>query len=201
MRSGIAGEAEASAVSFMYAGDSVQIPDIATFFEAFDVPHVLMSQDRRLLAANQPAQAVIRSGDWLVLGADDILTPAPHLKGPLDNAIRRGGRSMLLIPDAKTDSLAAIRVSAGLGMVHLVVRTDVLERQGTLAVDFTTAYDLTNAEKRVAAELVTNRALAEIAVELGVSLETIRTHKRRIFQKMNVSSRSGLFSILTRAIA
>jgi DNA-binding CsgD family transcriptional regulator len=177
------------------------LPDIHTFFEAFDVAHFLMAHDRRLLAANIHADAILRAGDWLTVGPDGIATPAPHLKGPLDGAIRRGGRSMLLIPDVKTDELAAIRVSVGLGMIHLVIRPGIMHRQNGYSVDFTTAYDLTNAEKRVASELVTAKTLAEIAEALGVSLETVRTHKRRIFLKMNISSRSGLFAILARCTA
>lgn len=154
-----------------------------------------------MLAANVHADILLRAGDWMTVGPDGVVTTAPHLKGPLDAAIRRGGRSMLLIPDAKTDQIAAIRVSAGMGMIHLVIRPNVLERRYGYTVDFTTAYDLTNAEKRVASELVTAKTLAEIAETLGVSLETIRTHKRRIYLKMNVSSRSGLFEILAHCIA
>lgn len=201
MRQVMATDGETSGLSLVDEAGGSALPDLGTFLEAFDVAHCLLAQDRRLLTANVHAQAIIRSGDWMTVGADDIVVPAPHLKGPLDAAIRRGGRTMLLIPDAKTDQIAAIRVSAGLGLIHLVIRPNVIERRNGYVVDFTTAYDLTNAEKRVAAELATSKTLAEIAETLGVSLETIRTHKRRIYLKMNVTSRSGLFEILAHCIA
>jgi DNA-binding CsgD family transcriptional regulator len=201
MRQVMATDGETSGLSLVEEAGHSALPDIVTFFEAFDVAHILLAQDRRFLAANTHGQAILRSGDWLTIGSDDITVAAPHLKGPLEAAIRRGGRSILLIPDAKTDKIAAIRVSAGMGLIHIVVRPDMVARNNSYTVDFTTAFDLTNAEKRVAVELATSKTLAEIAETLGVSLETIRTHKRRIYLKMNVTSRSGLFAILAHSIA
>ena len=44
-------------------------------------------------------------------------------------------------------------------------------------------YDLTETEARVAAFLVTGRTMAEVATELGITLETARTHTKRILDK------------------
>jgi DNA-binding CsgD family transcriptional regulator/GAF domain-containing protein len=57
-------------------------------------------------------------------------------------------------------------------------------------------YGLTPAEARIAARLGAGRALAKIARELGVSLETVRTHRTHLFRKTGVRSQSELVVLL-----
>jgi len=53
---------------------------------------------------------------------------------------------------------------------------------------------LTPRESEVLAELQRRRANAQIASDLHISVETVRTHARSIYRKLGVSSRRELFS-------
>jgi DNA-binding CsgD family transcriptional regulator len=57
-------------------------------------------------------------------------------------------------------------------------------------------YGLTPAEARIASRLGTGIALSRIARELGVSLETVRTHRKHLFRKTGVRSQSELVVLL-----
>ena len=57
-------------------------------------------------------------------------------------------------------------------------------------------YGLTPAEARIASRLGTGIALAPVAGELGVSLETARTHRKHLFRKIGVRSQSELVVLL-----
>ena len=57
-------------------------------------------------------------------------------------------------------------------------------------------FDLTPAEARVAEEVLHGHATGKIASHLGVTLETVRTHLKRIFMKTGVQSQPQLVSLL-----
>ena len=59
--------------------------------------------------------------------------------------------------------------------------------------DLGARYNLTSAEQRVLNDLLTGSKADEIAEAREISVETVRTHVRRLYAKMNVSSREGLF--------
>ncbi len=51
---------------------------------------------------------------------------------------------------------------------------------------------LTNAEKKVFAELVTDQTQAEIGVTLGISEKTVKFHATHIYEKLGFRSRISL---------
>jgi DNA-binding CsgD family transcriptional regulator len=57
-----------------------------------------------------------------------------------------------------------------------------------LREDLRAAYGLTAAESAVAAELYTGKSLARVAEVLGLSVNTVKTHVKRVFRKCNVRS-------------
>ena len=57
---------------------------------------------------------------------------------------------------------------------------------------------LTRTEKVVLGELATGRQLREIARELHVSLNTVRTHTRNLYRKLDVASRAEAVETATR---
>lgn len=58
------------------------------------------------------------------------------------------------------------------------------------------AFRLTASEVRVLEQLCRGVTAQEAAVELGLSVETIRTHIKRLYQKVGVASREALLSHL-----
>jgi DNA-binding CsgD family transcriptional regulator len=67
--------------------------------------------------------------------------------------------------------------------------------------DLKQAFGLTPAEARVANSLLGGKTAEETSEELGVSLETVRTHIKRAYAKLGVSSREGFFHMLTPFVA
>jgi len=67
--------------------------------------------------------------------------------------------------------------------------------------DLKQAFGFTPAEARVANSLLSGKTAAEAADNLRVSLETVRTHIKRAYGKLGVSSREGFFHILTPFVA
>lgn len=57
-----------------------------------------------------------------------------------------------------------------------------------LREDLRAAFGLTAAEAAVAAELYTGKSLARVAEVLGLSVNTVKTHVKRVFRKCNVRS-------------
>lgn len=61
-------------------------------------------------------------------------------------------------------------------------------------------FSLTPAEARVAGKLALGRSLDEIAVELGISLETVRTHAKRALSKTGTDRQGELISLILRSV-
>ena len=62
-------------------------------------------------------------------------------------------------------------------------------------------YGLTPAEAGVAVRLVTGAPLCDVADELGISMNTARTHLRRVFAKTRTRGQSDLVRLLLRGAA
>jgi DNA-binding CsgD family transcriptional regulator len=62
------------------------------------------------------------------------------------------------------------------------------------AVSNLSAYGLTKVEKKIAGQLIRGRTAAEIAIENGSALLTVRTHIKRIYSKMGVNCREKMFA-------
>jgi DNA-binding CsgD family transcriptional regulator len=58
------------------------------------------------------------------------------------------------------------------------------------------AFGFTTAEQRVMARLLDGDSIPQIARALKLSVETIRSHVRNIYAKMDVSSRAEMFSLV-----
>ena len=61
-------------------------------------------------------------------------------------------------------------------------------------------FSFTPAEARVAGKLALGRSLEEIAVELGISLETVRTHAKRALSKSGTDRQGELISLMLRSV-
>ena len=67
---------------------------------------------------------------------------------------------------------------------------------GRLSEDLPALYGLTRAECVVLTALMRGNNAEQSAVRIGVSIETVRTHIRRIHKKLNVKSREELYARL-----
>jgi DNA-binding CsgD family transcriptional regulator len=61
-------------------------------------------------------------------------------------------------------------------------------------------FSLTPAEARVAGRLVLGRNVEEIAADVGTSIETVRTHIKRILSKTATDRQGELISLVLRSV-
>jgi len=101
-------------------------------------------------------------------------------------SVRIDGRGAHLIVTARRISKKDEEAFYGL----IARRTDQLDTK-LLGVD--EAFRLTSAEGRVLQELIRGQTAQSIAPRLGVSVETVRTHIRSVYTKLEVGSREALF--------
>ena len=67
------------------------------------------------------------------------------------------------------------------------------------AVDIIAAlFDLTPAEARIARGIAQGLSLEDLAVQLGVSVATVRSHLKRAFVKTSTSRQAELAALLSR---
>jgi DNA-binding CsgD family transcriptional regulator len=63
-----------------------------------------------------------------------------------------------------------------------------------------TLFSLTPAEAKVTSLLVQGRSMEQIAAWLAVSLETVRTHIRRVFSKTATTRQGELIALVLRTV-
>jgi DNA-binding CsgD family transcriptional regulator len=78
----------------------------------------------------------------------------------------------------------------------MLVRVSLPDGQAELMSVFRERFALTGAESRVAIEVAEGRKPSDIAGRLGLSVHTVRSHLKRIFQKTGVHSQAGLVRAL-----
>jgi DNA-binding CsgD family transcriptional regulator len=100
-------------------------------------------------------------------------------------ARRDGGGDCLII--------RAVRIALGKADAVILAFSDTAGSR-RLWVDFGPALDLTSAETTLLKRLVDGATVTEAAHDLGVTLETARTHVKRAYAKLGVSSREEMFA-------
>ncbi len=186
-----------------------------TFAQLFEHSrHGLLWLDEflRITAANRVALQIVEQADGvrarsnkLVFSRSDIAREIERLASPwrrgrpyppngtqmLRRIERPSGRGTLL--------LAASVINIGTPAQGIFVLLEDLEAHPPLCDEICTAiYGLTPAEARVAARLLDGRSAPGIALDLGLSPLTVRTHIKRVFKKVGVRSQSQLMAALCR---
>lgn len=165
------------------------------------VPCLIVAPDGQLIWGNQIGHVLLDDGDRLTdqsgrLQCSDKSQQA-ELMTFLEQAADKGDVWVYL--DAKIGNLLIrgepIRRNgqraAGL-MIH-----PVGEATEAVWADLTRIFPLTRAEAAVVRNAAAGARADAIAADLGVSLETVRTHFRRIYAKLGVGSREQLFALVT----
>lgn len=178
-------------------------PDTAAYMgawaEKFSIAALLLTSDTRLLWANSAATALLAKGDHFTL-ADQRVTC-------VDGGQRADFRAFV----ANLTDDASAWICRGVEGALLAVRGEVVAPEDHapgvalmmrpadataqyIWADFGGVLGLTRAEAIIVKRMVSGHRADAIAEELSVTLETVRTHIKRIYQKLDVGSREQLFS-------
>lgn len=84
----------------------------------------------------------------------------------------------------------------GQDAAFLVTIQPMDESDRYLWADMAAAFGLTVSENRVVRLLISGLSVEALARELSISIETVRTHVRRVYAKLGVNGREQLFSVV-----
>ena len=157
---------------------------------------IALDRERRPVYANGAAERFLRDNDGLAVRHGRLVLPDSATGPDADTLILRrpSGRLPYRI---ECLSLARDR-GAGLprAAVAVLFVTDPERRPGPPAVAWRELFGLTPAETRVAVALGEGRSPAEAMAMLGSGRNTLKTHRRRIYEKTGVSSQAALARLL-----
>ncbi len=179
--------------------------------DQMSVPVIVVAAGRRIVIANAAAETMLSEGH-LVKSVSGALAAARGDEG-LGDAIDRAGKGDLVIglkgigvPLVSTTGERAaayvlpiagkdLRSEMGKGFA-----TVFLARRGehlpTAIEVLRSMFDLSQMEARVAAMIANGTAPTDIAAALGSSVNTIRTHLKRAFEKTNTPTQSALTALI-----
>jgi DNA-binding CsgD family transcriptional regulator len=150
-----------------------------------DPPGILqVAPGGRVTALTAPADR------WLTFGGDALVTAANAVAAAVrGNPDWQGASSRLALPGGSLLSLHAARTTEDDAEVAVIVDAARPAQVAAMLVD---AYGLTARQREVLGGLLLGRTPARLARELGVSEHTINDHRKAIYQRLGVSSRSEL---------
>lgn len=165
-----------------------------------------------VLGLSSSAEALVRDGTHLRQRRHRLFTAAPADQAALDALVVRaatmsagGGGSALAIRDADGGDpllveavLVPNRHPLGLGASVLLLVGRPRKDRTRIARAARALFGLTPAEANVSAQLALGRTVTAIAGADGVSVGTVRTHVRRIFDKAGARNQLELATLLSR---
>lgn len=181
---------------------------------------VLLDAAGRVLQLNKAAEAITAAGDGLRVGRDGLQAADPGETRSLRRLVAgaaatsrgtgtaAGGAMGLSRPSGALPlsvlvaPLAGERLASGPGWPAAVVfLSDPEQKEAAPADVLVRLYSLTRAEAKLAGKLLEGKELTEAAAELGVTMNTARTHLKRVFDKTGMQRQADLVRLLLRGPA
>lgn len=164
----------------------VLLRSAATFPAAVaDPPGILrVAADGRVEVMTAPAER------WLEVGGPALVTAANAVAAAVrGNRDWEGATSRLSLPGSRMLTLHASRTAGDATDVSVIV--DVA-RSSEVAAMLVDAYALTPRQRQVLGLLLLGRSMTQIARQLDISEYTANDHRKAIYRRVGVSSRSEL---------
>lgn len=176
----------------------------ASWVDADPIPHAIIDRCLRLHWRNRAAIALLEGSLELQEQEDRLVALQPDNQARLKLFAAHAGSdaasSMVILP-VKDDYLI-IRgrlIGTGLrderiGLMFFSARHFI--DRSIITDDVKDIYRLTNGEHKILSAMMSGMNAEQISGSLEISLETVRTHIRRIYSKTGVRSREALFAQL-----
>jgi DNA-binding CsgD family transcriptional regulator/PAS domain-containing protein len=172
---------------------------------------ILLDAGGRVAFANAEAERLLAAGDGLAIQRRRLRLDSPHEDAALQRlaASRSGGGALKISRPSGRSTLEARVIplpaaASALGSPGASALVFVREPERACALDPETLrglYGFTPAELRVAALVAEGRSAPAIARELGVSVETVRTHQKRLREKTGAGGRAELVRMFSGSLA
>jgi DNA-binding CsgD family transcriptional regulator len=169
---------------------------------------VLLDRNGALVDANSLARDVLKSGDGIQFRGGRFAFADLELDARLVRLINLAGRAgagpSTIAARIKRPRAAAYRIVVSpiaadadeRGVAFVAILYGPSERREINDSVLKELYGLTRAQAKVARRLHAGRSVEETASDLGLSLNTVRTHLKVIFSKCEVQSQAELMHLL-----
>jgi DNA-binding CsgD family transcriptional regulator len=162
----------------------------------------LIDRKASVIVNNSAARRLCEGDSWVQLASGKLNFEMPSVQTWLANALAsKEARTSLPYGSAEArtlirlqhvvldgaDTADSIDTGEDTGDLFMLTIGDAPPSVVTKA-DLRAAFGLTAAEASVASELYSGKSLALVAKELGLSVNTVKTHVKRVFRKCNVRS-------------
>src|SRR5262245_35134485 len=181
---------------------------------------ILVTSAGKPLYINQAANEIAAARDGLVLRAERVEASSPKETAALLSLILEAGHACSHLNLRPGGTLRLSKPSCQPALVVLVApvsrRTGFFGEELADAVLFITdptrnlvqapegvlssLFGLTRAESRICRLLMSGSSLEQAACKLGISLNTARTHLKRVFDKTDVHRQADLMLLFTRGV-
>jgi DNA-binding NarL/FixJ family response regulator/PAS domain-containing protein len=180
---------------------------------------ILLDRSSRVLSVNRAAEEILRRRDGLTVVSQGLRAAYSHETGRLTEAIRDviAHRPFERRPSGGVVTVSRDRASSPLELLIAPLgsqRADLDETRARCVVFVTDPaarpmgsagllqdlYGLTETEAKVASLLVCGKNVNTISDELSVTLNTTRTHVKRVLTKTNTRRQSELVGLLVRGL-
>jgi DNA-binding CsgD family transcriptional regulator len=172
---------------------------LARWIDCESRPRLLIDCDLCVHWISRAAVDLLSGDQPLVQRGGKLRTRDPRLERALRVFLSgapagRGASFCLANPDSEEHLLlSATRLQAPWTQLLGVSLRPTAEDLGVRPTDLRQAFGLTPTEGRVTNHLIEGKTADETAEDLGVSLDTVRTHIKRTYAKLGVCSREGFF--------
>lgn len=175
---------------------------------------VLVTMKGKVAFANRSAQAVLDEADGLTLEAGGLHASDPAAAKELIELLtaagsedsRRGGAFPVPRPSGRRPlALLVTRLGTrgkweGMGGARAVFISDPERGIATSEEALIRLHGLTRTEAALAVEILQGKSIESGAGELGITVQTARTHLKRIFSKTRTRRQSELVLLLLKAV-
>ena len=182
-----------------------------SYLDRSPLPFLLTDARGRVLYANAAAHQIAGGKDGITITSGQLSVMSPRNRAAFGKAIEEAatgrGRPLCRIEVERPTSdkapyrLLLMPVPAAAGLYQPTAAVLIVDTEARPELDSEVLSDLfflTPAEARVTAKLGVGRSADEIAGEMGVSLETVRTHIRRVLSKTGTGRQGELISLVLR---
>ena len=175
----------------------------------YDCPKIHVDGTAKIIRASEYSREAVALNPYLRISVGQLTANSPSNAVRLKNAIQEAqkniecGKARLPIPlnfGEDTGAEGSLCWVAILDMMIVVLLDDIRHFKTTIQTAGQ-VYGLSAAQVRVAEEIAKGKDLAVIANTLEVSSNTVRTHVKRMFERVGVNSQKTLMKKLLSAQA
>lgn len=165
------------------------------------VARVLVTNEGKLIAVNERAYASMRDGCGLALRDGQLMALDADAQSDLRALLQRERRAYMALRAGDEEKEPVVVLLEPMGSGDALVSFWRASRPPlSLMAPLADFYGLSQQQARVAAELVAGRSVDGIARKLNVTIDTVRSHLKLVYDKTSARSQAELVALVLRCL-